>query len=58
MKQFTEEVIDVLRKEEDEEILAELLNYYEFLKWRKQRNINNSEEVETDEPEIEIQWFL
>ena len=58
MKQFTEEVISVLKKEEDEEILAELLNYYEFLKWKKQRSINSDAEYESDEPEIKIQWFL
>ena len=58
MKLFTEEVIDVLKREDDEEILAELLNYYEFLKWKKQRSLENESLVESDEPEIEIQWYL
>ena len=39
MSELTKEVINVLAKEEDDKILKEVLDYYEFLKWRNQREL-------------------
>lgn len=61
MNKLTKEVIDVLSKEENEEILKGILDYYEFLKWKNQREIENKSidsEEDNDNPEIEIEWFL
>ena len=61
MSELTKEVINVLAKEEDDRILKEVLDYYEFLKWRNQRELE-SKTIEcneyNDDPEIEIEWFL
>ena len=42
-------------------ILKEVLDYYEFLKWRNQRELERKT-IEcneyNDDPEIEIEWFL
>ena len=61
MSELTKEVINVLAKEEDDKILKEVLDYYEFLKWRNQRELESKtiECIEyNDDPEIEIEWFL
>ena len=61
MSELTKEVINVLVKEEDDKILKEVLDYYEFLKWRNQRELE-SKTIEcneyNDDQEIEIEWFL
>ena len=61
MSELTKEVINVLAKEEDDKILKEVLDYYEFLKWRNQR-VLESKTIEcneyNDDQEIEIEWFL
>ena len=61
MSELTKEVINVLTKEEDDKILKEVLDYYEFLKWRNQRELE-SKTIEcneyNDDQEIEIEWFL
>lgn len=60
MSELTKEVINILAKEEDDKILKEILDYYEFLKWRNQREME-SKTIEIDgedAPEIEIEWFL
>ena len=61
MSELTKEVINVLAKEEDDKILKEVLDYYEFLKWRNQRELE-SKTIEcneyNDDKEIEIEWFL
>ena len=61
MSEVTKEVINVLAKEEDDKILKEVLDYYEFLKWRNQRELE-SKTIEcneyNDDQEIEIEWFL
>ena len=41
MSELTKEVINVLAKEEDDKILKEVLDYYEFLKWRNQRELES-----------------
>ena len=61
MSELTKEVINVLAKEEDDKILKEVLDYYEFLKWRNQRELESNTiqcNEYTDDPEIEIEWFL
>lgn len=61
MSELTKEVINVLAKEEDDKILKEVLDYYEFLKWRNQRELeSNTIECNeyNDDQEIEIEWFL
>ena len=61
MSELTKEVINVLAKEEDDKILKVVLDYYEFLKWRNQRELE-SKTIEcneyNDDQEIEIEWFL
>ena len=61
MSELTKEVLNVLAKEEDDKILKEVLDYYEFLKWRNQRELE-SKTIEcneyNDDQEIEIEWFL
>ena len=61
MSELTKEVINVLAKEEDDKILKEVVDYYEFLKWRNQRELE-SKTIEcneyNDDQEIEIEWFL
>ena len=61
MSELTKEVINVLAKEGDDKILKEVLDYYEFLKWRNQRELE-SKTIEcneyNDDQEIEIEWFL
>ena len=61
MSELTKEVINVLAKEEEDKILKEVLDYYEFLKWRNQRELE-SKTIEcneyNDDQEIEIEWFL
>ena len=48
MSELTKEVINVLAKEEDDKILKEVLDYYEFLKWRNQRELE-SKTIECNE---------
>ncbi|MGL5752086.1 MAG: hypothetical protein ACRCXT_16255 [Paraclostridium sp.] len=58
MSPLAKEVIEALSNEEDEVVLAEVLNFYEYLKDKKKKQLNkiwnNVEEVEPTKEEIEI----
>ena len=56
MSELTKEVINVLAKEEDDKILKEVLDYYEFLKWRNQRELE-SKAYKLGKGQIPIQLF-
>lgn len=57
MSPLAKEVIEALSNEEDEIVLAEVLNFYEYLKEKKKKHLNviwdNIEEVEPTKEEIE-----
>ena len=55
MSPLAKEVIEKLSREEDVEILAEVLDFYEYMKYRKHKKLwENVQEVEPDEIEKSI----
>lgn len=61
MIKLSKEVIGKIGREKDEEILKKVLEYYEFLKWQKEGQIDISNVIfneDEEDPEIEIEWFL
>jgi hypothetical protein len=51
MSPIMQEIIDILAKEQDAEVLAEVLDFYEYIKYKKQRNKRASWDIiEEDEP--------
>lgn len=59
MSPLAREIIDKLNKEEDPRVLAEVLDFYEYLKQKKQRDLHKKwPEIDEDEPtEDEIKIF-
>ncbi|MEG0799491.1 MAG: hypothetical protein RSG51_03660 [Bacilli bacterium] len=54
MNPLTKEVIDILEKEEDNNLIAEVLDFYEYLKVKKEKEeAVKSNLVKVDECEIE-----
>ncbi len=54
MSPLAKEVIDKLSKEHDAQVLAEVLDFYEYLKQKKEKEWNIIKEDEPDEEEIKI----
>lgn len=55
MSPLAKEVIEKLSHEEDAELLAEVLDFYEYVKQRKIKRVwENIEEIEPTDEEIEI----
>jgi glutaredoxin 2 len=49
-----EGVIDKLSKEQDTQVLAEVLDFYEYLKHKKEKQWSSIEEDEPNQEELEI----
>jgi len=54
MSPLAKEVIEKLSKENDAQVLAEVLDFYEYLKQKKQKEWSSIKEDEPDDEEIEI----
>lgn len=55
MSPLAKEVIEVLAKEEDNELLAEVLDFYEYVKQKKMKKLwQQIEEVQPSEEEASI----
>ncbi|EKQ54725.1 MULTISPECIES: hypothetical protein [unclassified Clostridium] len=51
MSPLAKEIIDKLNREEDELVLSEVLDFYEYVKQKKQRELQRKwERVEEDDP--------
>ena len=51
MSPLAKEIIDKLNREEDEFVLSEVLDFYEYVKQKKQRELQKKwETIEEDEP--------
>jgi hypothetical protein len=51
MSPLAREIIDKLNKEEDPRVLAEVLDFYEYLRQKKQRDLERKwSEIDEDEP--------
>lgn len=51
MSPLAKEIIDKLNREEDELVLSEVLDFYEYVKQKKQRELQKKwETIEEDEP--------
>ncbi|HZK44141.1 MAG TPA: hypothetical protein VFC73_07605 [Syntrophomonadaceae bacterium] len=51
MSSLAKEIIERLKKEQDIQILAEVLNFYEYLKQKKEEELNKDwEAIAEDEP--------
>ncbi|MCY6483247.1 hypothetical protein OW763_02615 [Clostridium aestuarii] len=54
MSPLSKEVIEKLIKEEDSQVLAEVLDFYEYLKQKKQKQLKKEwASIEEDEPDAE-----
>lgn len=51
MSPLAKEIIEKLNREEDSQVLAEVLDFYEYLKQKKNKSIQNRwQHLEEDEP--------
>lgn len=54
MSPLAEEVIKKLSKEQDKQVLAEVLDFYEYLKQKKEKELQKEwDSIEEDEPDAE-----
>lgn len=59
MSPLAKEVIEKLSNEEDKQVLAEVLNFYEYLKQKKQKELQKKwADIEDDEPTEEERKIL
>lgn len=55
MSPLAKEIIEKLNKEDDAQVLAEVLDFYEYLKQKKNKDLQKRwEYIEEDEPTNEI----